>query len=332
LEADLQINIKGLPEERAYDIGHAVIATIRALEEVHKDLDLRRMHRMIFTTDFAGELAELSRARASGNPITHTDEEYLIAVGKVIILPRGEEGYEILPVMNAYMAATLAPEDPNNYDTEALRTVLHFLHHELCHVHDDNKKIDAFSSLILKTCYSGKDIFIRPLAEVCWCEYIATVLSSSSAGEGDVAVMAKNLADAIKRTKPVIDSEILAYRYHGDLDRLLGMFARHGESLAKIAAYMLGYVDGLRVELCKLSTQTAECLSGSYFERTWDRMQEALRDMRLQYPDGWADPSIYDALAVALEGYYAEMGFLLSTVEDGGIYVTVPFRPETTPQ
>lgn len=85
------------------------------------------------------------------------------------------------------------------------------------------------------------------------------------------------------------------------------------------------------MSLDKLSAETSERLSGSYFESTWAAMHEALKEMRQRYPHDWQDLSIYDGLAAALERYYAEMGLVLSTTDDGQTYVDVPFTPETTP-
>jgi hypothetical protein len=101
--------------------------------------------------------------------------------------------------------------------------------------------------------------------------------------------------------------------------------------LAKSAAYVLGYMDGLNMSLEELSAETSERLSGSYFEPTFNAMHETLREMRQRYPDGWQDLDIYDGLAEALERYYVAMGLVLSTTKDGQTYVDVPLRPETTP-
>jgi hypothetical protein len=330
MEPDLQITLKGLPEDIGSAIGNAIATAVRTFKEVDSELDFRRMHRIVVTTNFAGELAELSAATASGNSITHTNEDYAVAIAKVMIIPRGDE-FEIVPVINANFTAALAQEESDNFDRERFRSALHFLHHELCHVHDDNKKIDVFASDMLRTRYRGKDMYIRPLADVCWSEYIATLLSCSTAGENDINGMTESLADAVKRTKPLIDAEILSYRDHGDLLKLLEAFGRHGEFLAKAAAYTLGYIDGLGKPLDELSKEASEALSGSYFESTWNSMHTALGNMLKLYPDGWQDLSIMDELAGAIESYYADMGLILSTTDDGQAYLYVPFRPETTP-
>ena len=288
------------------------------------------MHRIIITTDFAGELAELSSFTTSGNPITYTDEEYAIAVAKVIILPRDDE-FEILLIINANVAAALAPEDPEGYKTENFHTVLHLLHHELCHVHDRNKRLNAFQKVINQHRYRGKEEFTYDLAGLCWAEYIANYLSSPTAEDFILEYTAEMFVDAIKRTKQSIDEEIIEYRYHGNLDQLMDVFFRHGKFLIRIAAYILGYMDGFGKELPELSIKAHDSLSNSYFEPIWNAMQTVLRNMREDYPDGWKEVSIFDELAYVMEDYFARMGLILSTTEDGQIYVDVPFRPETTP-
>jgi len=330
MEPDLQISVKGLSQDLALEVGNTIAAIIKAFRSADGNLDFRRMHRIVVTTDFAGELAELSTKTASGNQITHTNEDYAVAVAKVMIIPDGDK-VEICPILSARYAAALVPEGSEGYDADNFYYILHLLHHELCHVHDDNKKIDALHDVMLKHHYKGKDMFIRPLSEICWSEYIANLLSSKTATETNLKDIVTSFEDAVKRTKNDIDNEILSYRYHGDLDKLLEIFKRHGEFLVKMATYTMGYMDGLRVTLEELSIETAETISGSYFESTWEDMHEALKEMRSVYPKGWKDLSIYNQLSDVLEKYYDKMGLILSTTEDGGAYVDIPFRAETTP-
>lgn len=330
MEPDLQITIKGLPEELSTTLGNTIGDIIKGLKEVDENLDFRRMHRIIVTSDFAGELALLSPETSSGNQITHTNEDYAVAVAKVMLLPFGDE-FEIVPILNAEQAVALVGENEEYYQSENFLYILHLLHHELCHVHDNNKKIDAFHKLMLKHHYNGKDIYIRPLAEICWSEYIANFLSSNSATPQNLQDIITCLVDAITRTKRDIDNEILSYRHHHDLEKLFSLFKRHGEFLIKTAAYTLGYIDGLDTNLESISQEASKILKGSYFESTWHTMHEALTEMRSEYADNWTDLNIYNKLSEVLENYYDEMGLILSTTADGEAYLDIPFRPETTP-
>lgn len=331
MEPDFQISVKGLPEDIVPFISNSFVEIIRAFKKSNEKLDFRRMHRIVVTTDIAGELADLSTKTASGKQITFTDEDYAVAIAKVMIIPNGDE-FEIYPILNAqFFLPVLFTEDNEKYDYDQFKYILHALHHELCHVHDDNKRIDAFHESMLKLRYKGKDKFIRPLSEICWAEYIANFLSSTSATDTIIKDFVTNFEEAIKRTKTDVDNEILLYRYHGDLDKLLGIFQRHGEFLVKMAAYILGYMDGLGVNLEKLSLEASKIISDSYFEATFNDMHRVLKEMRSVYPEGWKDLSIYNKLSYVLENYYDKMGLILSTIENGEAYVNIPFRPETTP-
>lgn len=313
-----------MPEEVASAIGLAVAETIGNIQSANPNLDLRRVERIIICTDFAKELDDLSTSAASGNPITHTNEDYATAIAKVMLLPKNDD-FEIVPVINANIASVLGYPDQES-DVGGVDSVTHFLHHELCHVHDDNKKIDAYREDMLKTRYFGKDMFIRPLAETCWSEYAANRLSSNSATTLAVEMMASSLDEALERTKTAIDDEIEKYRYHADLERLLAFFQRHGEFLVKAACYLLGYIDGLGKPLKEISPQTANLILGSYFEATWKNLHISLSKMYKKYPDKWIDLTVYDELAFVLENYYDNMGLVLSTTDDNQAYVNVPFR------
>jgi hypothetical protein len=217
--------------------------------------------------------------------------------------------------------------EAENQNEELFRSALHLLHHELCHVHDYNKTLD---SLPVPN-YIGKDKFIFPLTWTCWGEYFANLMSSSSASESQVKAIIESFKDAIKQSQSRVNQEILAYRIHGDIDRLMVAFSRHGEFLPKMAAYTLGYMDGLGKSLADLSIDAAEALSGSYFEATWTDMHIALNEMYQKRHEGWKDLNIYNNLATAIDNYYVSMGLVLSTTKTGEAYISVPFRIETTP-
>lgn len=344
MESDLQIIVKGLSDDFTHLLSEALSMVVRRLEQLDGGLDLRRMYRIIVPEDFAKELAELSATTFSGESIARTDEDYALGVAMVMILPLAED-YEIVPVMSAnYAKALLTPSMDADKDTSAdeddelgettvstssdlFNFVLNGLHHELCHVHDYNKRIDAFGPLMVSW-REGKDIYVRPLAEACWAEYFADLKSSITVSSAWLEVMTESFSNAIVRTKPHLDKEILAFRRHGDVGRVVDEFQRHAGFLAKSAAYILGYVDGLNVPLDELSVETSEHLVGSYFEPTWSAMHEALREMEQRYPEGWQNPSVYDGLAAVIERYYVDMGMILFTTSEG-VHANFPYTPET---
>ena len=327
MEPDLHVWVEKVPsEEFGRAIGNLIVAITNGLAEADPTMDLRRFYRILVTTDFAGKLRELSTATASGGPIEYTNEEYGVAVAKVLLFPRGS-GIEIVLVLDANCLPPVALDDPELLDRDEFRDALHYFHHELCHVHDKNKTIDAFPGVILKAQYYGKDRMIRSLGDACWSEYIANRLSSGTATTRCLSRSVELLRGSLKRTRSLLNAEILAYRTHHDLDRLIDLVSRHGYFLAKSAAYVLGYMDGLKKSSDELSPEAAEELKGSYFEKTWQNMNAALDGLFLRFPREWHDLSVFDELATVMDEYYQRLGFIFSTTELGQLYASYTLHP-----
>jgi|SRR5215213_4967255 len=87
----------------------------------------------------------------------------------------------------------------------SIDVTLHYLQHEFCHVHNNNKKIDALSDVMLRRAYIGKDVFVGPLSEAVWSEYFANRRSSTSVTERIVCDTATRFKDAIARTEALVD-------------------------------------------------------------------------------------------------------------------------------
>ncbi|MDX6558533.1 MAG: hypothetical protein QOF72_1582 [Blastocatellia bacterium] len=326
-QRSIQLSISGLPDNQAVDLGEAFRL---AIFEFGNTLDLRRLTQIIITGDFAGTIAELSERL--GSAISYTQEEYGTAGAKLISLPSGED-FEMVLVFTAQIVEDLILKEETPEAQEKVLTAIHSLHHELCHVHDSNKRADVVPVLATKgIALAGKAVVLFPLAEACWSEYFANYLSSGTATTDAISTQSLLFRDALTRAKAAVDQEILAYRLHADIHRLMGMVRRHGEWLPKMAAYLIGFVHGTNNSLASLSPESAETLSGSYFEETWNELAAALAQMREGYVSEWTeDLTVYDGLYAAIERYYATLGMILSTAENGHCHIDIPLRPETTP-
>ena len=327
MEPNINVTIRGIDENLANSIGHVMGDAVATLEDFEVKIDLRRMYRIVVTTDFAGELSNMSGNVTSGEFQTHTDEEYAVGVAQVRVLPL-DGNFEFVPVIDAQIAANLVQDNEEGYKSDEFKTSLHLLHHELCHVHDYNKKLDAIEIVHPD---NAKDGFLLSPSNYAWSEYIANYLSCATVTKNSIEMTSENLIGAIERTKDEINNEICNYRIHGDLDCLVGLFRRHGHFLIKSAAYMLGYIDGLGKPHKGLDIKSYEVLTGSYFEKTWNEMHDALRAMKEAYPHHWKDIGIYDQLNGVMESYYFDMGMILSSTSDGQLYIEIPFRPGNTP-
>lgn len=326
VEADLQIIVKGLSSEQGRAIEDKLTDILHILDR-EKGFDFRRLHRIIVTNDYAGELAALLTGRSSKNVATHTSEEYAQGVAQAIPL-RLDDGFEVVLVFDDDFISPLTIERNDGGELpDTYRCIWHLVHHEFAHVHDYNQIIDALPLEVPQP--TGKDAVLVPLASACRGEYMANYLSASTADFMSVSGMTESLTEAITRTKKEFDKNIIAFRWGRDADRLFSEFNRHGWFLVKAASYVLGYVDGLKTSLAELSADAAEALAGSYFEPTWDAMHKALTVIREEYPENLKNCEVLDPLVQALENYYDDMGLVLFTERGGKCGFDVPVRPET---
>jgi hypothetical protein len=179
--------------------------------------------------------------------------------------------------------------------------------------------------------YSGSDRLAYPLAKATWAGYLAARHSSISTPLSSAQASAYKLGEAIEKTKSAIDAEVLSYRTHGDLDRVLSLAQRDATSLITTAAQVQGYLDGCNTPLHILSPRVAEVLERSYFASTWQAVQPVLMAVHASFiaePQGQtAFPS---ELIDAMLRYYDSLGLVIKSMPEGQCYVEIPFRPSNS--
>ncbi len=318
----IEFTLKGLSEDLARRLADNIAGIIRLASTFDFPLDMRRLDRVIITDDLRAEFTSLSSE--TGRNIGYTDEDYALCVAKVLSARQGDDVTMTL-VINANIAARLLSDKQ-----EDIKFALHLLHHELAHVHDNNMQVDAFPDEWMKKQLAGVAARTFPLAEVLWSEYFATRTTSWSASAEDVARHIGLFRDALERTKRLVDEAIVGYRLHSDLDRLLLEAARHADFLLKAAAYVLGYLDGQIDKKDQVSCEVEGLLTSSYFKPIWDRLAAELRHVHGIYPS-WSSLSIFDGLMEIVWDYFDILGLQFEDVPEG-VFVRVPFRPETTPR
>jgi len=322
MESTLNIIADSIADESASHLTSVLKTIINRLQSDFERLDLRRMNRVIITANLGNTLLELYGGNKS--KATFTEEKYATAMAKVVLL-RKDSGFEIVPVIDSRL---LLPFTNREITDTALAYLFHLIHHELCHVHDENQKIAAFPDIILKTTYIGKQAIIMPLVEAVWSEYFAERYSSQTIDDETVSGFLTHFRDALIRTKPLVDSDIYRYRTAKNINTLLEVFSRHGHFLPKAAAYWLGCIDSIEVPQVLTDKLMSEL---QYFDEPFHSMHSALKKMYDLYPKQWKTMAVYDELAAAMERYYNIMGFYLIQNTTDGLYIEIPLRPETNP-
>lgn len=172
--------------------------------------------------------------------------------------------------------------------------------------------------------YQGVDSIIYPLAQLCWSEYIANVISSNSAKNTKYPkLIAQSLMKSLETTNINIRTQLLAYKINKQREDLLQVSIKQIEHLLKQASYLLGYLDGLGLSLEELDYESNYILEVSYFKDIWEVMKYELNTMREVYPNGFINLNIYKNLSFYIESFFNQMGIVLVNNEKNKLIIKV---------
>ena len=313
------IIVRGLPVDRAAVMTSAIEAIIGVVRE--QGLDLANFDAVIVTDDYDAEQARISKE--TGKPVSYTNEEYVRGIAQVLKIRRHDGSFGMTVVMDRTSADGLIGE----HETARLLAI-HLFHHELCHVHDDNKHRACLPDYFLKQAYTGTDQHFGPLTELIWSEYFANRHSCTTATNEVLSLYAKGLADTLPLTEQLVEEAVMTYQCHdSDLNTLIETATRHIRALLMLAAYVQGYIAGLNTTLEGFSTDLYRIVKDSYFWDTWQRIEEETEMMHATYPK-WSSPAVYDRHKKVVSDFFAQMGLVFSMLEDNTMYVDVPLDLE----
>ncbi|NQY92753.1 MAG: hypothetical protein HRT43_01190 [Campylobacteraceae bacterium] len=288
-----------------------VVQAIKDLIEFFNFLDLRRFKQIIISNDVNTEVNKIKNTKHRKNASIYA---------KVITTIKNEQ-INILLILKKNYSQTLIK---NSNDVLQYQNAIHIFHHELAHIHDFNKKIDIFEMQMLNDNYEGIQSITYPLAEVCWSEYIANFISSSTTTKNSFPLLtAQALVSLILSMNTEIKTKIQVYKSNKNRIDVFDDVKTDIEKTIKTAAYLLGYLDGLSITLAQLSDKIDYLIAKSTFKKTWDLMSRELSLMRSLYPYNWDNISIYNGLAVCFCNYYKEMGLVLKENDNKEIYFVV---------
>ena len=153
-----------------------------------------------------------------------------------------------------------------------------------------------------------------PIAELCWSEYIANYISSSSATKSAYPlIMAQKLIKLINNN----NLEFLLKKGEKDLsDEVLKKISSEVNTLLKTSSYLLGYLHGFKISLDQLDSKLASELENSYFKDTWDILSYEFYAIRKNYPKCFFNDNTYASLCLAIESAYNKTGILFYEKEN----------------
>ena len=274
-------------------------------------LDLSRLDRIVLTDDIARGGAWLQEHASLGFTVPVTRNRFSESVAMALTDTTAEEYTHHL---------ILISDHPHVGEADAL----HILHHELVHIHDHNRMIDAG----LNPRRLDRSLFefytVMP-AKQCWSEYLANRLSASTATVNSVESALTVYGNTLVGTKRLIDAALFEYRSQRNRDRLLAALLKHTNMMLINAAYVLGYLHAgttAGVDQAWFKDTLQKLSRGSYFEPLLDALDERLPSMYDDYPAFLQRSEPFEALSNVVLKFYNAFG--VYPQDDGGdIYANI---------
>lgn len=312
---DINIKINGLTDK----ISLEVVSTLRDIINEFSFLDFRRFENIVITSHFERDVESITSKNNTSFKNRYRANHDTYAV--VLTIPKKDDFELVLVMKSSFITNILSEHEKQNY-----KDAFHILHHELAHIHDNNKKIDIFKDLMKTSTYKGKNSILYPIAEECWSEYIANYISSTSALETQFPkIMTKNLIRKINEASQNIKTQLFAFKINKKRKDLLFTSIEEIKSLLKSASYLQGYLHGFNMTLEELDCKSDYTLECSYFKDMWEAMQYEFYTISNVYPDGFVNLTIYQNLVFYIEGFFNQMGIVFISNDEGRLEIKVMY-------
>jgi hypothetical protein len=318
----LHIEISGLEEHKAHELGNFMGALVQ--QAVQAGFDLIPLEKIVLTDTYAEALAKVDRGFETTNQLTPTTEEFASGVAMVVHVKRGDQFKTQMVVAIGLAASALFAEDKA---TRTMSTATLF--HEMAHVHDFGMQCRMMPKFMFVRLPNTLDAWLYVATNSIWSEYFATYVAAWL-DENVLQAYAETFIKALEAFPHTVRAEIIAYRTHADIDRLLGVVSDRFGALFKFAGYIVGHLEGINKTLQELRPDDAARIDHLGFSPTLAALRAELIKMHDSYPN-WTGPEAYSGLGDVFRVYLEQQGIRLEAREES-FSVDVPFTRETLPE
>lgn len=317
------VTVKGeLTEQAALRLGREVLNCVHLMGSF---MDLTRLDGVTVATDYDGALAELDRGMEGLRPLSRTNSEIQGVAMSPAVMRDGEVRTHL--VFDAAPIAALALDDASSEDKAV---AIQIIAHECAHVQVTAHKEAAIPEARFGTRIDGYErAILYQIAEICWDEYAACRISALFAA-GQTEQHRDSLISVLAGARENATAAIKAYRWHGDIDRVMAEAGAPLQQPMKVAAYLLGGMDGAGLAWSDVPEARAAICAARY-ENHMDDLHRVLQQM-WDNQDAWA-PSLaeFDPLMDVARAVFADGGIHFETASDGVCRIQIPFTAATMP-
>lgn len=255
--------------------GERISAALNAVtENIVPIMRLDRLDGVTFSGDYAASLRKLDRGFPESVPLQPTKEDYGVGVAMApLVIRDGIVKTHI--VMEGWLGHSLISEDEATW-----RLALHTIVGQLAHAASAQILDESLPGVLLKGLDDRYDSFLYGAIHSAWTDYFSARASAVFCSERG-RPREELLLAVLKRAQNDIPAARLAYRYDGDLDKLLSVAMPRIEAVLKFSGTVLGHSGGLEQSIIAdpiLATALKEAglydwivLFDSELSRLWDR-------------------------------------------------------------
>lgn len=227
-------------EDQAKQIGQVIESIVSAIA---LQLPLNRFDGITFAADYAGALASIDRGILGARVPMTTDPELAIGIAQTVNVVR-DGMIKCRLVMNGEIGHALVADDD-----QLAEWALGILIRQLDLVAITEFIDTAIPGVLLRPIEDSLQSWLYPMVGAAAEGYIAGHLAVGF-GNSDQTIddYRNTLGRSLERALETIPAERLAYRYHGDLDRLLSIAVPLIRDILTFAADLFGFCSALRLD------------------------------------------------------------------------------------
>jgi len=292
------------------------------VRDIGRVIDISSLDGITIAFDYDEALADLDRGIPEKTKMTRTSNQQIVGVGKTAaVLRDGIVKSHIL--LLAPVVLQVLDEQSKLY-----RTVIYLLAHECGHVEEHMIRDRLFPGMLLRYRPEHReDRLLEPAVEAIWAEYAACIVSARF-DRSQTQLYAGNIIKSVEALRREAIKAILEYRIHGDLWRLESEAMPRILEPLRLAAYLIGHLDGLGEDWSRVP-EARQALEKTGYWPIVERMTEDLRNL-WDTRDTWTSLKVFEPMKDRLRETLKHGGLHLTRLESS-YYLNVPLTPETTP-
>lgn len=234
LSKDIRVTVEGFPEEKANFLEELVKNIISTIGKVIK---LDNLYGITIAVNYPDALEKLDLGRKTLSPLSYTNTDKITGIAQAVTVVRNDLPYTYL----VFNARYLLPLIENEASAD-INFIIGLIAHECAHVELNEEKRSLAEFRLDAYIKDFKHRIALQVAEVCWDEYAACLISSSfNNTEKDSHI--ETALTAIETAYEKANQAICVYRVYGDLNTLI---IQAGEAIIlplKMISYLFGDID-----------------------------------------------------------------------------------------